>query len=227
MKSILTIFILFGAFSFGTITTGHSNPRAVQNEARAGKREARTPNASRYRLDAGQSRFMIDANSSGLLWFLGHNHHIAAREFTGEAEMAPGLTGPASLQMTVKTASLSETGEHFTEMQKEIINGSMRKDVLETAKYPEALFKSTNIILTKKAENQFDARIEGQLTLHGVTRGVVIPARVILDGETLRASGKFEIDRNDYKIKTRSIKWGTIRVDDDMKLSFDIVARRD
>jgi polyisoprenoid-binding protein YceI len=192
----------------------------------ASDRKMEVFNGVRYRLDAGQSRLVIDANASGLLWFLGHNHHIAARDFTGEAGLTASTVEPGSLQMTIKTESLAETGEHFTEQQKQIINNSMHKEVLETAKYPEAIFKSTNVSAKKTGENQYEARVEGDLTLHGVTRHILIPTQVIVNGDTLRASGKFEFDRDDYKIKTHSIKWGTIRVDDDMKLSFNIVAHR-
>ena len=189
-------------------------------------REKGISNGIHYRLDASQSRFLIDANASGLLWFLGHNHHIAARDFSGEAILTASSLAPASLQMTIKTDSLVETGEYFTEQQKQIITNSMHKEVLETAKYPEAIFTSTKVMAKKTGENQYEARIEGDLTLHGVTRHILIPAQVTVEEKNLRASGKFEFDRDDYNVKTHAIKWGTIRVDDDMKLSFDIVAYR-
>ena len=90
----------------------------------------------------------------------------------------------ASLLLRVKADSLAETGEHFTEQQKQIITGTMRKQVLETEKYPEIVFKSAKVTTKKKiAENQYDLLIEGDLTLHDVTRRIVIPARVELSGE--------------------------------------------
>ena len=51
-----------------------------------------------------------------------------------------------------------------------------------------------------------------------ILRRVVIPALVEFSGDRIRASGKFEFDRDDFNVKTKAIKWGTIRVDDDMKL---------
>lgn len=188
--------------------------------------ESVTPNGLRFRLVASESRFFIDASSAGVLWFLGHNHHVAARDFAGEAELTAGVLEPASLRMTVKTSSLAETAAHFTDQQKQIITKHMQEGVLESAKYPEASLKSTSITAKKTGENQYDARIEGDLTLHGVTRHVMIPARVTIEGDTVRANGKFEFERDDYNIKTESVKRGTVRVSNDMKLSFDIVARR-
>src|ERR1043166_9437777 len=51
-----------------------------------------------YNLDASQSKFMAHANRSGLLWFKGHSHHLAASEFTGEVQLTPDTITPASLR---------------------------------------------------------------------------------------------------------------------------------
>src|SRR5258708_16152990 len=40
----------------------------------------------RYRLDPSQSKFIAHAQAGGLLWFKGHDHLVAVREFTGEAQ---------------------------------------------------------------------------------------------------------------------------------------------
>ena len=217
MKIRLFVFIL------SSLLVSSLWARAVAQTQRA---IANKSAVARYKLDAAQSRFMIDANSSGVLWFMGHNHHIAARDFTGEIQMTQGMPESASLELRVKADSLAETGERFTEEQKKIITDTMHKQVLETGKYPEIIFKSTKVTTKKKiSENQYQVWIEGDLTLHDVTRRVVIPALVEFSADKIRASGKFEFDRDDFNVKTRSIKWGTIKVDDDMKLSFDIAAR--
>ena len=70
-----------------------------------------------YRINAGHSRFMARVGSGGILWFLGHVHHIAMRDFTGVAQITPGTIAPASLQITIKAKSLEETGPKFTEQQ--------------------------------------------------------------------------------------------------------------
>src|SRR5216683_1236036 len=53
----------------------------------------------RYRLDSSQSKFIAHAVRGGLLWFKGHDHLVAVREFTGEAQMTPNTLTPASLQI--------------------------------------------------------------------------------------------------------------------------------
>jgi polyisoprenoid-binding protein YceI len=182
--------------------------------------------AARYRLDAAQSRFIIRTYSGGLLWFKGHDHFIAAREFTGAAELTLTAIAPAALTLTVRADSLAETRAVFTEQQKQIINREIKELVLETAKYPEITFRSTQVTV-KPTPAGFDVRLGGDLTLHGVTRHVVIPALVTLSGRDLHARGEFTINRGDYNVKATSALHGTIRVRDKLKLSFDIVAHEE
>jgi polyisoprenoid-binding protein YceI len=177
---------------------------------------------ARYRLEAPRSTFTVRAHSGGLLWFKGHDHLIAARDFAGEARLAPDSPATASLRLTVRAASLAETREVFTEQQKQIINRELRDLVLEPDKYPEITFQSTSV--TGRLERGvYRLRIEGDLTLRGVTRRVRIPAEVTVTGRELRARGEFNIDRSDFNVPATSAFHGMVRVRDRLKVAFDIV----
>jgi polyisoprenoid-binding protein YceI len=67
--------------------------------------------------------------------------------------------------------------------------------------------------------------LNGDLTLHGVTRNQAISVRVSVDGDTLRATGDFSIRQSDFEIKPVSAAGGTIKIKDELKLSFNISAR--
>jgi polyisoprenoid-binding protein YceI len=179
-----------------------------------------------YNLDPSQSKFMAHANRSGLLWFKGHSHHLAASEFSGQVELTPDTITPASLRLAVKAASLHETGADFTEPQKQIINKELKEIVLHPDQYPDITFQSTNVTAKNSGAGRYDVKIDGNLTLHGVTKRITIPAVVTVSGDTLRAVGKFSIDRNDFNVKATSAFHGMVRVDDDVKFEFDIVGRR-
>ena len=60
-----------------------------------------------------------------------------------------------------------------------------------------------------------------------LTPGSVSPASLALEGQTLRARGEFDVRRSDFKVPATSAFHGTVRVRDRLKVSFDIVARRD
>jgi len=190
------------------------------------KTNALVPATVRYHLDASQSKFTAHALAGGLLWFKGHNHLIAVREFTGEVELTPSSITPASLVITAKTASMVETSSVFTEPQKQIINKELREIVLLPDQYPEIVFKSTSVSGKKTGSNQYELKIIGDLALHGVTRQITIPTKVTVSGNELRAQGEFSINRDDFKVKATSAMHGLIRVKDRVKFTFDIVGRQ-
>ena len=179
-----------------------------------------------YNLDASQSKFMAHASRSGLLWFKGKSHHLAANDFTGQVELTPDTITPASLRLVVKAASLHETGAEFTEPQKQIINKELKEIVLHPDQYPDITLQSTNVTAKPSGAGRYEVKIDGNLTLHGVTKRVTIPAVVTLNGDNLRAVGEFSIDRDDFKVKATSAFHGLVRVDDDVKFEFDIIGRR-
>jgi polyisoprenoid-binding protein YceI len=179
-----------------------------------------------YSLVPGQSKFMAHASPSGLFWFKGHGHHLAASDFSGQVELTPDTITPASLHLVVKAASLHETGADFTDQQKQIIDKELKEIVFHPDQYPDITFQSTNVTAKSKGAGQYDVRITGNLTLHGVTRPATIPAVVTLAGDTLRAVGEFSLERDDYKVKATSAFHGLVRVSNDVKFEFDIVGRR-
>ena len=187
---------------------------------------ATAPAIVTYTLDASHSKFMANADRSGLLWFKGKDHHLAASEFTGEVGITPQTITPASLHLVVKAASLHETGAAFTEQQKEIINKELREIVFHPDQNPDITFQSTSVTAKAAGPDRYEVKIEGNLTLNGVTRRETILATVTLSGNDLRAVWKFDINRGDYKVKATSAFHGMVRVSNDVDFEFDIVGHR-
>jgi polyisoprenoid-binding protein YceI len=179
-----------------------------------------------YVLDSSQSKFVARAFAGGLLWFKGKDHLVAVREFTGQAQITPGSITPASLEITAKTESMVETRDVFTEQEKQIINKELREIVLEPEKYPEMVFKSTSVTGKSTSADRYELKIDGDLTLHGVTRRITIPAEVTLSGNDMRARGEFSIDRGDFGVKATSAFHGMVRVRNKIEFTFDIVGHQ-
>ena len=184
------------------------------------------PQTSNYELDPKMGKFIAHAFAGGLFWFKGHDHYLAARDFSGEVQVTPGTVTPASMRLVVKTASLEETGSVFTDAQKKIINKEVHDIVLLPDKYPEIVFQSTSVTSKPSAAGQYDVKIIGNLTLLGVTRQETIPVKVSLTNNDLQAVGQFSIDRGDYKVKATSAFHGLVRVRDKVRFEFDIVGHR-
>lgn len=188
--------------------------------------DTRSAATTRYRLDAAQSKFIAHALRGGLLWFKGHDHLVAARDFSGEAEITADTINPASLLLVVKAGSMAETNTVFTDQQKQIIDKELREIVLLPAQYPDITFKSTEVKGKAVGGNEYDLKIGGNLTLLGMTRHIEIPTRVTINGNDLHARGEFSINRSDFKVKATSAFHGMVRVRDKIEFNFDIVAHR-
>lgn len=179
-----------------------------------------------YRLVADESRFTVQAFAEGLFSAFGHDPVIAIRDFTGEVTFTPGTLSDASVRMTIKADSLA-VSDDVKEKDRAEIERMMREDVLETAKYPEIVFESTSVTAQKLGEGRYRARVIGNLTLHGVTqKNLWIQAEVTMSVEKLRAQGEFPLKQTDYQIKPVSVAGGTMKVKNELKFSFDIVASK-
>ena len=107
------------------------------------------------------------------------------------------------------------------------MESTMNKSVLEIEKFPEICFSTTSIAATALSENRYQANLTGNLTLRGVTRAVTIPTQVTLLGDVLRAGGEFSLLQTNFGIAPVSVAGGTLKLKDELKLAFDIVARKE
>lgn len=178
-----------------------------------------------FRIDPAASKFMVLARRGGLGWFKGKSHYLAVRDFEGVASLDLSALDPASLQLKIKAASIEETGADFTPQQKAIIKKELEEIVLETAKYPDITFQSTGV-KGQMRNAVFDIKITGNITLHGVTKHIVIPATVTIEGDTLRAKGEFKLNRKEFKVNATEAFHGFVKVKHTLKFIFDIVGER-
>jgi polyisoprenoid-binding protein YceI len=181
--------------------------------------------ATVYVLDPGVSRFTARAFATGLLASLGHNPSFAIRQFIGEAKFSADAPEQSSLRVVVQSASL-ELSDQVSEKDRREIERTMRNDVLETGRFPEIVFEASNPSLSKGGETLYWANLTGKLTLHGVTQPQQITAQVSTTGDQLHATGELSIRQSSFGIKPVSVAGGTMKIKDDVKVTFDFVARK-
>ncbi|HTT21860.1 MAG TPA: YceI family protein [Candidatus Sulfotelmatobacter sp.] len=100
----------------------------------------------------------------------------------------------------------------------------MRGNVLEVEHYPEIRYECLRLSASTIGEGQYWISLNGDLTLHGVTRGQPVSARVSVRDNILRGSDEFTVRQSGYDIKPVSVA-GVLKVKDELRLSFDIMAR--
>lgn len=181
--------------------------------------------ADRYVIDSRASRFTVQASATGLLARMGHNPIIGIRDFSGEMRFDPDKLEAGAFRLVIKSASLSVQNDISDKDLREI-ERLMNQEVLETAKFPEIVYETTSVSISKMTDMLCSATLNGKLTLHGVTRNQTIVVRVALLGSMLRASGDFSLDQTDYNIKLVSVAGGALKLKDELKFFFEMVARR-
>ena len=179
-----------------------------------------------YRLVPEQSRFTVQVFAEGLFSAFGHDPVILIRDFSGELKFVSETFANASLSLSVNPNALTVVSE-MKERDRLDIERIMREEVLETARYSEIVYCSNNISVNRLVEGRYRVRVIGDLTLHGITqKGLWISAEVTLSADRLRAQGDFALKQSDFGIKRHSAAGGTIKVKNELKFSFDIVAEK-
>jgi polyisoprenoid-binding protein YceI len=102
----------------------------------------------------------------------------------------------------------------------------MNEEILEVAKYPEIVYEAAAVSVTRLESALYSATLSGNLSFHGVKLNQPVNARIAEFGEMLRASGEFTLRQSDYGVKPISVAGGALKVKDELKFSFEMVARK-
>ena len=146
-----------------------------------------------YVIEPGHTRVLFSVSHMGFTTWYG--------DFTGASGaliLDPRAPSASKIEVSLPTASVSTTNEK--------LDGELKSDAwLDAAQYPTITFRSTRVALTGPRT----ADVTGLLTLHGVTRPVVLKARFNAAGvnplDKAYTAG-FEVSgtikRSDFGVKT-------------------------
>ncbi len=165
-------------------------------------------------LDTQRSTIVIHVGKSGLLSGAAHDHTIIAPISSGTVQesAAPHIEFKIeTANMTVKPDPKIDAKDQAT------IQTHMEEMVLETKKYPEIAFRSSRI--ERIADGQW--KVEGDLSLHGVTKPVSLNVKQGGDSWTTHTV----LRQTDFGIKPISIGGGMIKVKNEVEIDFQIFAR--
>lgn len=134
--------------------------------------------------------------------------------FEGKVTVPGGDITKAQIDLSI---DMTSTYSDAPDLTKVLIG----KDFFEVETYPTSTFQSTSIAASPAGGNLYD--VTGNLTLHGVTKGITFPATIAIDGDTLKTGAEFTIKRFDWDITYKGLADDLIR--EDVLLYFEIVAK--
>jgi polyisoprenoid-binding protein YceI len=179
----------------------------------------------RFVIDKRASRFNVRAFATGILSSMGHNPTLGIRDFDGEMKFDPEQLTASAFQLTIKSSSLG-VQDDISEKDRREMERLMNEQVLEANKFPTISYEAPQIVVTRLGDMLFSAQLNGDLSFHGVSRREAITTRVTSMGSMLRASGEFSLSQSNYGVKPISVAGGALKLKDELKFSFEIVARK-
>ncbi len=144
--------------------------------------------------------FVIDSNHTQVAFSVTHMgispYSGGFGDATGTLTLDPAKLDQSTLTITLPTGGVMTTSEKLTGELKSV-------DWLDAKKYPTATFRSTRI--TRMGADK--ARVEGTLTLHGVTRPVALDAHFFGTAvnpmnkkDSIGFTGRMSINRSDFGV---------------------------
>jgi len=131
-------------------------------------------------------------------WSLEGNVHTSHGTFQlkeGRVKVDPA-NGNASGELVVE----AETGESGNGQR----DRRMKKEILQTDKYPEIRFRVTKLEGAVSADVASTIRAFGQFSIHGVSHEISVPLTVTIKGAEFSGTGKFVVPFVDWGMKDPS-----------------------
>lgn len=187
--------------------------------------------AASYALDAGQSEVVVQVFKGGVASSLAHDHVIKATQLSGKISFDAADVGASAVSVDVRTQALKADDPNLRKQyklppmpdsDKEQVETNMKgEEQLEVNKFPAMSFHS------KKVTPADGGRItvQGELTLHGVTRPVSFPATVKVEGSTVVGTVTLKLKQSDYGIQPFSAMLGAIKNQDEVILNLKLVGK--
>jgi polyisoprenoid-binding protein YceI len=140
----------------------------------------------------------VDPAQSKVHWNLDSTLHTVHGTFLvkgGVVHFDPA-TGKAGGEVVVMTAS-GESGNNSRDAR-------MHQEILETAKYPEAVFRPRQVEGNVNTIGPSDVKLRGTFTIHGTNHDLTALIHAELAGDHWTGNGKFEVPYIQWGIKDPS-----------------------
>lgn len=165
-------------------------------------------------IDTQRSTIAIQVGKSGLFSAAAHDHIVDAPISSGTISES----GTPRIEFRVETAKMSVRPDAKIDAKDQAtIQTHMQEMTLETKKFPEITFRSVRI--DKLADGEW--RVDGDLSLHGVTKRISLNVKKTDEAYITHAVLK----QTDFGIKPISIAGGAIKVKNEVEIDFHFFAR--
>jgi hypothetical protein len=198
---------------------------------------------SGFAQDAG-SRYAIDPTASDLHWLvykagtlarLGHNHTVAVGDLRGYVTKDDSNLATSKFELQFSVAALviddpklrSTLGEEFASVPTADDIAGTRTNMLSDRVLDGENHPAIRVIGTGPAGGGGSQVLAVTVEILGRSIPLTVPTSVNVDGDTITASGRFELNHADLGMKPFSVMMGALQVGEKLSFSYRITARRE
>jgi polyisoprenoid-binding protein YceI len=181
-----------------------------------------------FKIDPSSSSVRIHVGKTGLFSFAGHEHEVVARSVQGEVGIDSEDLSRSWVEVTIDATSLTVSAEGEPEGDAPKVEQAMKgSQVLDTARFPDIRFRSQRVRAKELSAGSYELTVSGDLLLHGAVQPIVVPVRFDLRDGVLTGTGKLIVKQTDFEIEPTTAAGGLVKVEDEVTVSFRIIARTD
>jgi hypothetical protein len=164
-------------------------------------------------IDTSSSKLIVHVSKAGRFSALGDNHDV-------EAPISEGFVDESSrrVRLVIESRRMKVLDPHLsTDKRQQVQERMLGPDVLDVSRSPQITFESVSV----EQISPSPLLIRGQLSLHGVTRPVIVNVR----RESGHYTGASALSQREFGITPVSVAGGTVKVKDELKIEFDVRTR--
>ncbi|MFD8557560.1 YceI family protein [Streptosporangium canum] len=174
--------------------------------------------AGSHALGPESGRLLVNTTRTGLGAKAGHDLTIEVTRWRGDATVDPADPAGSSVTVEADVESFEVregTGgvKPLSDSDRREIKKILQEKILHAERHPTITFRSTRVSGTAES-----FRVEGDLTIVGVTRPVTVQG-VLAEG---RVRGSAVIAQTRWGIRPYSAFFGTLKLSDEVEVRFDL-----
>lgn len=177
-------------------------------------------------LDVSRVYIFVDKTNN-----LGHSHGVEGKLKAGQVLVDPQSLSKIVFDMRSFVADTETARKVFgieasidAATVKKVNQNMLGKEILDVQRFPEASLDKASLRKTGKqsAKGLDEYQLEGDFTLHGVSRHVVIPCDIEVKDGWHHLRGRFTIRQTDFGIKPYTKAFGAVGIKDELVIMGDL-----
>ena len=233
LRTVVAGFILWGLAGCQTSPPTSNAPTTEAPVPTPAPAQPVAAGAHEYTVVAEESLLQILVYRGGAMARLGHNHVIASHHLSGTVSVTDDpVQSRFDIRIPVNELAIDEpamretAGPDFPPGVPQSARDGTRKNMLseallDGAKYPDIRLRATDVAA---AGEGFDVGVE--ITIKDQVHAVRVPVTIERKEDAMVARGEFPLKQSELGFRPFSVAMGTLVVLDEMRIRFDITARK-